>query len=154
HDLLECGALLRLRGRAGFPGGEELRQLIAAEGVTKHAKRARRVAEAFGGLGRGRTFNIEGAQCLVLALARRAWLAEAAAGLCYIFWYPDHYESTMSNQNSFVKRKSHRMAPHARNPQITVLSYPLLQDRRQHTLRSLEICECAFVPMYILDVIT
>src|SRR5262249_28836943 len=61
HDLFERSTLLGLGDRAMLPGAEELRQLVAAEGVAEHAKGARRVAEAFGGLGRGRTFNIEGA---------------------------------------------------------------------------------------------
>src|SRR5215468_7846686 len=112
HDLFERGTLLGLGDRARLPGAEELRQLVAAEGVAEHAKGARRVAEAFGGLCRGRTFNIEGAQCLVLALARRAWLAEEAAAFRYVFWWLDHCESQCQivNHSSSASRIEWRRA--------------------------------------------
>ena len=50
NDLLVCGALLGLVGGARYPRGEEFRKFVAAEGMTEHAERAWRIAEALGDL--------------------------------------------------------------------------------------------------------
>jgi hypothetical protein len=71
-------ALLGLLARAWMRGGEEFRQLPAAKGVTQHAEGAGRIAEATRDLGRGQPLDVEGAQSLVLALARGRRLREEA----------------------------------------------------------------------------
>ena len=105
HDLLEGAALFGLLARAWMRGGEELRQLSAAEGVAQNAEGARRVAEAPGRFGRSHPFDEEGSHGLVLALSRGRGLDEEAAGLCYVIWYADRQECTVSHTRSGVKPK-------------------------------------------------
>src|SRR5215467_6837220 len=114
NDLLVCGALLGLVGGARFPRGEEFRKFVAAEGMTEHAERAWRIAEALGDLEGGEPFEVESAQSLVLALARRAWLTEEAAAVCYLFRFIDRHESTMSNADSGVKSGCATRCVHSR----------------------------------------
>src|SRR5438445_4308466 len=71
HDLLMGAALLGLVAPAWTRGGEELRRVAAAKRMAEHAEGARRVAEPTRDLGRGQPVHVEGAQGLVLALARR-----------------------------------------------------------------------------------
>ena len=79
HDLLVGTALLGLLARPGASGCEEFWQLAAAKGVAQHTECARRVAEALCRLHRRQFLHEEGAQSLILALARRRWLLEEAA---------------------------------------------------------------------------
>src|ERR1700730_13880020 len=66
---------------------------------------ARRVAEAPGRFGRSHPFDEEGSHGLVLALSRGRGLDEEAAGLCYVIWYADRQECTVSHTKSGVKPK-------------------------------------------------
>ena len=52
-----------------------------AKGVAQHAEGARGIAEAPRHLGRRPSLEVEGAQGLVLALARGRWLDEETAGI-------------------------------------------------------------------------
>src|SRR3974390_1874816 len=79
HDLLVGTALLGLLARPGASGCEEFWQLAAATRVAQHTECARRVAEALCRLRRRQFLHEEGAQSLILALARRRWLLEEAA---------------------------------------------------------------------------
>ncbi len=81
HDVLVHAALLGLGAGPRPRAGEELREL-AAKGVAQHAEGSGRIAEAACDLGRGQLFEEEGAQGLVLALARGGWLQEEAAAGC------------------------------------------------------------------------
>jgi hypothetical protein len=82
HDLLVGTALLGLLAGPGANSREELRQFPAAKGVAQHAECARRVAEALRRLCRRQFLHKEGAQGLILALARRRRLLEEAATVC------------------------------------------------------------------------
>src|SRR5208337_248465 len=79
HDLLAGTALLGLLARPGASCCEEFWQLAAAKGVAQHTECARRVAEALCRLRRRQFLHEEGAQSLILALARRRRLLEEAA---------------------------------------------------------------------------
>ena len=82
HDLLVGTALLGLLAGPFASGCEEFRQLPAAKGVAQHAECARRIAETLRRFGRRQFLHEEGAQGLILALARCCWLLEKAATLC------------------------------------------------------------------------
>jgi hypothetical protein len=61
--------------------------------MAKYAEGAGAVAEALGDVGRRALFEEVGTQGLVLALTRRAWLAEEAVELCYVVWCSGRHES-------------------------------------------------------------
>jgi len=81
EDLLETMGRLfgTLRGGLGFSVVIVGTLLAAAKGVAQHTECARRVAEALCRLRRRQFLHEEGAQSLILALARRRRLLEEAA---------------------------------------------------------------------------
>jgi hypothetical protein len=64
--------------RAAFEFTEEV-GLGASEMMTQDAKRARGVAKAAGGVGRGKTFDEEGTEGLLLAMGGGGWVEEEAS---------------------------------------------------------------------------
>src|SRR5271165_4892747 len=103
NDLLLGSALLRLIARPRPRRGEELRQVAAAEPMTQHPERARRIAEALGGLGRREPFEVERPQGFVLTLARGRRFGEKAPRVCYGIWCAYRHPCTLSHTRFCVK---------------------------------------------------
>src|SRR5262245_10228248 len=96
HELIADLALLGLLARSGPPDGKELREPTAAEIVTQHAERGRRVAKPLRCVCGRQAFQIVGPQGLVLPLACRFRPLEKAATFRQANWRSDRHAATMS----------------------------------------------------------